>query len=104
MTDFRSEQRLLDSELVMLCWQENQTTFKQLGNVENVSLDGVGLVVDDPLCLGTEVTITYGEGELFGVVRHHSRLVDGHFLGIEFSVGSKNSTLHFQPELLLGLA
>jgi PilZ domain len=104
MTERRSQPRLLDADLVMVGWEENSTKLNQLGSVHDVSPGGLGVLVSHALPVGTSVTISYGEGELNGIVRHNSQLIDGHFMGIEFAENSKNSTLHFQPELLVRLA
>ena len=47
--------------------------------------------------MGTAVMVSHGDGELTGIVRHHSQLIDGHSMGVEFDESSKDSTLHFQP-------
>jgi hypothetical protein len=102
MIERRSQPRLLDVELVMLGWKEEDTWLKQLGNVEDVSLNGMGVIVQNDLPVGTSVTISYGEeDELAGVVRYHSQTEEGYFLGIEFEDGSKDSILHFHPDLLV---
>jgi PilZ domain-containing protein len=104
MRERRSQVRLSDSELVMIGWVEKEKSFKQLGNVNDISLDGMGIRVDYPLPVGTSVTISYdalSNGTLIGTVRHHSQGLDGHILGIELEGRSKDSTLHFQPELLI---
>jgi PilZ domain len=102
MRERRSQTRLLDAELVMLSWLEGATWLKQLGNVEDVSQNGMGLIVQEDLPVGTSVTISYGEEEeLTGVVRHHSERAEGYFLGIEFEDSSKDSILHFHPDLLV---
>lgn len=49
---------------------ENGTTLRQLGRVENLSLNGIGMFVNDALPVGTTITMTYGEGELTATVRH----------------------------------
>jgi hypothetical protein len=101
MTERRSQPRLLDAELVMLGWEEGATRLKQLGNVEDVSRNGVGVVVLDALPVGASVTVSYGKEELTGIVRHHSRRESGHFLGIEFAESSQDSALHFHSDLLV---
>lgn len=102
MRERRSQSRLRDAELVMLGWQEGATQLKQLGNVEDVSLHGLGVLVQEDLPVGTSVSISYeGEEELTGVVRHHSEREEGHWLGIEFEDSSKDSLLHFHPNLLV---
>lgn len=101
MTDQRSQPRISDAELVMLSWEHQDTTFRQFGNVENLSLNGAGIIVDDALAVGITVSMTYGEGELTAVVRHCTSLTEGYFVGVEFIGGSRASTLHFQPDLLV---
>jgi hypothetical protein len=88
----------------MISWVEGERSLKQLGNVNDVSLNGMGILVDYPLPVGTSVTIAYdslSNGTLTGTVRHHSQGLDGHILGIELVGASKDSRLHFQPELLI---
>jgi hypothetical protein len=87
--DRRSEPRLEDSELAVLTWEENGTTLQQIGNVDNLSLNGAGIVADYPLPLSTPISLTYGEGELTAVVRHCKPLDEGHFIGVEFTGDSR---------------
>ncbi len=101
--DRRSQPRLLDSDLILISWKESAGRVKQLANVEDVSLNGLGVVMDQLLPLHTKVTISYGEEELTGVVRHCHALENGYFVGIEFDQESRNSTAHFQPDLLIRL-
>jgi hypothetical protein len=85
----------------MVGWHDGIGKLSQLGNVEDVSLAGMGILVYDDLPVGTPVTVTYGYGELRGVVRHSSARNRCIFIGIEFDELSRNSMLHFQPELLI---
>jgi hypothetical protein len=101
MSECRSQVRVLDAELVMISWEQNSSTFKQLGNVEDLSPDGTSVVVDHGMPVGTSVTMTYGEGELTGIVRHCAPCADGYSMSIEFVDESKDSPLHFQPDLLV---
>lgn len=97
----RAQPRLTASELVMIGWHDGAGKLNQLGNVQDLSLDGMGILVHDALPVGTPVTVSYGYGELTGTVRHSSQLIDATFIGVEFDETSKNSILHFQPELLI---
>jgi hypothetical protein len=101
MNEQRSQARVLDVELVMISWEESSLTCKQLGNVEDLSPDGISVVVDYALPVGSSVTISYGEGGLNGIVRDYVPCADGYLTSIEFTEDSKNSALHFQPELLV---
>jgi hypothetical protein len=101
MPDRRFQPRLTDAELVMISFEENGTKLQQLDNLENMSLNGAGIIVGHPIPAGSAVTITYGEGELTGIVRHCTALTEEHLIGVEFVGNSKASLLHFQPELLI---
>jgi hypothetical protein len=101
MTNRRLQLRISDANLVMLSWNENGTTWRQLGTLENLSLNGAGMIVDKALAVASTVTMTYGEGGLTAVVRHCTPLAEGHFVGLEFVGESRASVLHFQPELLV---
>jgi hypothetical protein len=104
MQEKRSQQRLLDCDLVMLGWDGGSRKHKQLGNIKDISLNGIGVRVDHPLPIGTPVTICYeslSNGLILGIVRHHTPVTNDHFLGIEFAAASKESTAPFQPELVV---
>lgn len=60
MTDQCTQPRITDAELVMLSWNENGATYQQLGAVQNLSLNGAGIIVDGMLPAGSPVTMTYG--------------------------------------------
>lgn len=89
MSDRRSEIRLEDAELAVIAWQQGRGAFQQLGNIENLSLNGAGVIVDEPIPIGTTLLLTYGEGELTGVVRRCDPLEEGHFIGVEFTGQSR---------------
>jgi hypothetical protein len=101
MVERRSQPRFLDAELVMVTWNADGTMLKQLGNVEDLSLNGMGVIVGSALPVGTPLTLTYGDRDLTGIVRHRSRRADGHFIGIEFDRNSRDSAVHFDPELII---
>ncbi len=101
MIERRSQTRLLDSELVLVGWQENGKELKQLGNVEDLSGNGLAVVVDQAPPVGASLTISYGENTLRGIVRYTKDRECDALIGIEFNEDSRNSALHFQPEMLL---
>ena len=80
----RSQTRLPNSELVTLSWEEHSAKLKQLGSVHDRSSSGIGVAVDHAIPVGTQVTISFPEEELVGVVRHHTPTLDEHLIGIEF--------------------
>jgi hypothetical protein len=99
MHERRSQPRLTDAELAMIAYDEKGMIVRQLANVEDISLNGAGMIVDHAVGVGTAVTMTYGQGELAAVVRHCTALVEGHFIRVEFAQNGRDSDLHFQPEL-----
>jgi PilZ domain-containing protein len=101
MGERRTQPRITACDLVLVGWHDGIGKLSQLGNVEDLSLGGMGILVHDDLPVGTPVTVTYGYGELGGIIRHSSARNPGVFIGIEFDEFSKNSMLHFQPELLI---
>ena len=101
MLERRSQKRFLDTELVMLSWMDNHSVLKQLGNVEDVCSSGMGVIVRNTLEVRTPPTLTYGDGELTGVVRHSSPRVGGHLIGIELDLVSRSSPRPFHPRLLV---
>ena len=84
----RSCTRLTDSQLVMLCWEENSATLKQLGNLVDLSSGGIGVLVDHSVPVGTAVTIScasFSDLALAGTVKHLSRDSDCYRVGIELA-------------------
>jgi hypothetical protein len=59
------------------------------------------VIVSNALPVGTAVTITYGDRDFTGTVRHQSRREEDHFIGIEFDLPGRDTILHFDPELLV---
>ena len=84
MIQRRSEYRLTVAQQVKICWEERARTFTEVGTVQNVSLDGAGILMSDSLPVGTAVTISYACGELSGSVKHLSPVAGGQILGVEF--------------------
>ncbi len=64
MIERRAQHRITASDLVIVGWHDGIGKLNQLGNVLDVSLGGMGVLVYDALPVGTPVTISYGYGEL----------------------------------------
>jgi hypothetical protein len=103
MIERRSEIRLSDVELVMISWRDKQRIYKQLGNVEDICSNGIGVLVDHPLPVGTQLSLSYGEGQFGGIVRHCAPRADRYLLGIQFTEEDRNLAIHFHPEFLINL-
>lgn len=98
MHERRSQLRIPESDLVLVSWEDNGIRLNQLGNVKDISRSGIGILVDRIVAVGTRVLVSYREGELAGVVRHKSELIDGHLIGIELAEGSRHTAPWLQPE------
>ena len=57
--------------------------------------------MDEAPPAGNAVTISYGENTLNGTVRYRKAREMDIVIGIEFDEASRDSALHFQPELLI---
>jgi hypothetical protein len=98
----RGNRRLLCAELVELTWQdESGRPRKRVANLEDISLSGICLQVENPIPAGTAIAMSYGDGELFGIIRYCRFQDCGYFLGVELSEGCRWSSKHFQPQHLL---
>ena len=100
MPERRGAIRTSDSDLVMLTWDEDSVPLKQLGNIEDVSKTGLGVIVEQALPVSTKVHISYRDNKLTGTVRHYFAREYGFFMGIELEPGSSNPILPLQLELL----
>jgi hypothetical protein len=84
MLERRSEPRITAVDVVTISWEEGLMTRQQLGNIQNLSLSGVGILIDHELAVGTHITMSFREGKSTGIVRHCTELVDRYFIGVEF--------------------
>jgi len=89
------------ADLVDVHWKDQGGRRKKtVGNLEDISLSGACLQVDEAIPLGTAVSIGHGKGELAGSVRYCVYRDIGYFLGIEFVPGSRWSQKDFKPRYL----
>ncbi len=102
MQERRTDTRLLCAELVEVVWNDQSgRERRRVANLEDISLCGICLQVENPMPPGTAVTMRYGDGNLVGIVRYCTFRDAGYFLGIQFEEGCRWSTRHFRPEHLL---
>jgi hypothetical protein len=98
----RDKDRLLCAELVQLIWQDEAgRERRRIANLEDISLTGICLQVEQPMAAGTPIAIRYGDGELLGTIRYCRHQDTGYFLGVELAEGSRWSSQHYKPEHLL---
>lgn len=102
MEERRTDNRLLCAELVEVMWEDDSgRKRRRVANLEDISLSGICLQVENPIPPGTAVTMSYGDGALVGIVRYCVFREFGYFLGIQLEEGCRWSTQHFKPQHLL---
>jgi len=98
----RNDDRLLCAELVQLIWHDEMgRERRKIANLEDISLTGVCLQVEQPMPAGMAIAMQYGDGELLGTIRYCRYQDTGYFLGVELAEGSRWSSQHYKPEHLL---
>lgn len=102
MNERRIDNRLLCAELVEATWDDDSgRKRKRVANLEDISLSGICLQLEQAIPPGTPITMSYGDGKLVGIVRYCTFRDIGYFLGIELEEGCRWSTQHFKPQHLL---
>jgi hypothetical protein len=92
---------MLCADLVHLEWRDTcGSTQRTVANLEDISLTGACLQVDDPIPLQTTVTINHPKGDLTGLIRYCVYRDIGYFLGVEFEPDSRWSREDFSPQHL----
>jgi hypothetical protein len=98
----RNDNRLLCAEIVQLVWDDpSGRQRRSVANLEDISLSGLCLQVENPIPTGTPIAMEYGDGELVGTIRYCRFQEWGYFLGIELLDGCRWSSQHFRPQHLL---
>jgi hypothetical protein len=93
---------MLCADLVDFHWKDAQGRKRRgVANLEDISLSGASLQVDRPVPLGTEIHISYPNGELSGVVKYSVFRDIGYFLGVQFADSSRWSQQNYKPQHLL---
>lgn len=101
MRDRRLQPRLLCADLVDVEWRDEHGRPQQaIANLEDISLSGACLQLDEPIPLNTCVLIRHAKGLLAGDVRYCVYREIGYFLGIQFRRGSSWSRKQFRPQHL----
>jgi hypothetical protein len=102
MIERRTEPRMLCADLVDVRWRgKDQRLRRAVANLEDISLSGACLQLDEQVPLGTRITINYPKGEFTGTVRYCQFREIGYFIGIQFEPGSKWSSRVYKPLHLL---
>ena len=72
-----------------------------VANLEDISLSGACVQIDNQIPLNTAVCITYPRGELSGMVRYFHFREIGYYIGIEFEPGIRWSQQSYKPRHML---
>ena len=98
MQDRRNEPRLLCADLVKIEWKDKTGRVrKAVANLEDISLSGACVQLDNAIPARTPVRITYPSGKFTGEVRYCVFREIGYFVGIQFDDGAKWSQRQFRP-------
>jgi hypothetical protein len=93
---------MLCADLVDVQWKDKHGKLRRtVANLEDISISGACLQVDQPVSLETTVRIRYPKGELQGRVCYCVYREVGYFLGIEFCPGYRWSIRQFRPQHLV---
>lgn len=102
MHNRRAETRLLCADLVDVQWRDKDGKVRRtVANLEDISLSGACVQVDQPIALHCELRISYPKGELQGRVCYCVYREIGYFIGVEFETGFRWSIKQFRPQHLL---
>ncbi len=101
MSERRIEPRMMCADLVDVRWKDHLGHWQRtIANLEDISVSGACLQVDEELPLGTAVQIAYPEGELAGMIKYCVYREIGYFLGVEFADQKKWNAHRFKPQYM----
>jgi hypothetical protein len=102
MTERRINPRMLCADLVEVEYRDKAgRRRKAVANLEDISLAGACLQMEQPLNLLSEVRILHAKASYPGKVRYCVFREIGYFVGIEFEPGTKWSQRQFRPQHML---
>ena len=102
MQDRRVNPRMLCADLVKIEWRDKMgKNHTAVANLEDISLSGACLQMEEDVPLQCVVTITHEHGDLQGRVRYCVFKDIGYFLGVEFDPGFRWTAKQFKPMHLL---
>ncbi len=102
MDDRRRHPRLLCADLVQIRWSDAEGhAYGGTANLEDISVSGVCLQVEQPVPLSTKLTVYNNAVEYEGTITYCIYREIGFFIGIEFDSSSRWSIEQFSPAHLL---
>lgn len=101
MHDRRFQPRMLCADLVNVQWTDTSgRTRRAVANLEDISLSGACLQLEQEIPLNTMLRISYPKGQLAGMVRYCVYREIGYFIGLQFEKGAGWSRKLFKPQHL----
>jgi len=92
---------MLCADLVNIQWTDDSgRTRRAVANLEDISLSGACLQLDQPIPLKSLLRISYPKGQLIGKVRYCVYREIGYFIGLQFDEGGGWSRKLFKPQHL----
>lgn len=92
---------MLCADLVNVHWRdEKDRAHKAVANLEDISLMGACLQLDQPIPLNAAVRISVPNGQMTGHCRYCVYREIGYFIGVEFEPGTNWSRRTFKPQHL----
>src|SRR5688572_16237637 len=102
MHNRRAEPRMLCADLVDVQWKDKGGKLRRaVANLEDISVSGACVQVDQPIPLETTLHIRYPKGDLQGRVCYSVYREVGYFLVIEFSPEYRCSIRQFRRQHLI---
>jgi len=92
------------AEMVAIQWKDQAGLERKCtGLLEDISVCGACLQLDDPIELGTPLEIAYHKGRLEGSVTYCFFREIGYWVGVQFAPTAKWSLREYRPKHLLDL-
>ena len=92
---------MMCADLVDVCWVDRKGQLKRtIANLEDISESGVCLQVDEELSLGTDIHISYPNGDFSGTVKYCVYREIGFFIGIQFGSNVKWNQKRYRPQYM----
>lgn len=98
MHERRENPRMLCADLVKIEWRDHTGAPQSVvANLEDISVSGACLQLDDDIPPQTTVRIHHENGDFSGKVRYCIFKDIGYFLGVEFDANTKWDARRFKP-------
>lgn len=102
MSERRIAARLLCADLVDVTWALKSGRKRRVTvSLDDISESGACIQLEQPLAIGTRMSVVFPKGEMTGSVRYCVLRELGYFIGIEFDLDCQWSPEDYLPQHLL---